>query len=661
MKNIVSKGNKEMEHILVCLSASPTNAKIVNTAAKMASAFGGSFTALYVHTPDSDKMDEASKRRLQYHIRLAEKLGANITTVYGDDVSYQIAEFARISGVTKIVIGRSNIKRRHFWSKPTLTEKLTEIVPHIDIHIIPDSTANPKYKERSQGFWQNFIPYPKDLLITLLVLVLTTLLGIVLYYFGFTDSNIIPVYILGVLLTSLFTREYFCGIIGSLLSVMLFNFFFTEPRLTFHAYDSKYAVTFAIMLAASIITGTLASKLKSHAKLSAQAAFRTKVLLDTNQLLQKAKDNDDIFNITATQLMKLLNRSVVMYSGKGGKLSKGALFSASPDDFDKDLFTDEERTAAYWVLENHHRAGATTETHNKAKCLYMAIRINERIYGVVGIHINKKPLDSFETSILLSILGECALALDNNRNAKEKELAAVLAKNEQLRANLLRAISHDLRTPLTSISGNASNLLSNYDKLDEGTRLQVFTDIFDDSQWLISLVENLLSVTRIEEGRMNFNMSVQLMDEVIDEALKHINRKGVEHNITIECEDGLLLARMDAKLIIQVIINLVDNAIKYTPVGSDIKITSENKNGYVSVSVTDNGNGIPDHMKPRIFEMFYTGDNKIADSRRSLGLGLALCKSIIHAHGGDIILTDNKPNGCIFTFTIPSGEVNINE
>ena len=661
MKNIVSKGNKETEHTLVCLSASPTNAKIVNTAAKMASAFGGSFTALYVHTPDSDKMDEASKRRLQYHIRLAEKLGANITTVYGDDVSYQIAEFARISGVTKIVIGRSNIKRRHFWSKPTLTEKLTEIVPYIDIHIIPDSTANPKYKERSQGFWQNFIPYPKDLLITLLVLVLTTLLGIVLYYFGFTDSNIIPVYILGVLLTSLFTREYFCGIIGSLLSVMLFNFFFTEPRLTFHAYDSKYAVTFAIMLAASIITGTLASKLKSHAKLSAQAAFRTKVLLDTNQLLQKAKDNDDIFNITATQLMKLLNRSVVMYSGKGGKLSKGALFSASPDDFDEDLFTDEERTAAYWVLENHHRAGATTETHNKAKCLYMAIRINERIYGVVGIHINKKPLDSFETSILLSILGECALALDNNRNAKEKELAAVLAKNEQLRANLLRAISHDLRTPLTSISGNASNLLSNYDKLDEETRLQVFTDIFDDSQWLISLVENLLSVTRIEEGRMNFNMSVQLMDEVIDEALKHINRKGVEHNITIECEDGLLLARMDAKLIIQVIINLVDNAIKYTPIGSDIKITSENKNGYVSVSVTDNGNGIPDHMKPRIFEMFYTGDNKIADSRRSLGLGLALCKSIIHAHGGDIILTDNKPNGCIFTFTIPSGEVNINE
>lgn len=661
MKNITSKGKAETEHTLVCLSASPTNAKIVKTAAKIASAFGGSFTALYVQTPDSDKMDDASKRRLQYHVRLAEQMGANITTVYGEDVSFQIAEFARISGVTKIVIGRSNVKRRHFWNKPTLTEKLTEIVPNIDIHIIPDSTADPKYKEKSYRFWHNFIPYPKDLLIILLVLILTTLLGVALYRFGFTDSNIIPVYILGVLLTSLFTRGYFCGIVGSLLSVMLFNFFFTEPRLTFHAYDSKYTVTFAIMLAASIITGTLASKLKSHAKLSAQAAFRTKVLLDTNQLLQKAQDNDDIFNITATQLMKLLNRSVVMYSVKGDKLSKGALFPVDQDDTRDDLFTSEEHTAACWVLENHYRAGATTNTLNKAKCLYMAIRINNNVYGVVGIHINGKPLDSFETSILLSILGECALALDNNRNAKEKELAAVLAKNEQLRANLLRAISHDLRTPLTSISGNASNLLSNYDILDKETRMQVFTDIFDDSQWLISLVENLLSVTRIEEGRMNFNMSVQLMDEVIDEAMKHISRKGSEHNITVECKNELLLARMDAKLIIQVIINLVDNAIKYTPVGSDIHITAENKNAFVSVSVADTGNGILDHIKPRVFEMFYTGDNKIADSRRNLGLGLALCKSIIHAHGGEITLTDNLPHGSIFTFTIPSGEVNINE
>ncbi len=652
----------ENEHILVCLSASPSNAKIVKTAAKMAAAFGGIFTALYVHTPQSDKMDDESKRRLQEHIRLAERSGADITTVYGEDVSSQIAEFARISGVTKIVIGRSNVKRRHFWSKPALTEKLTMIAPNLDIYIIPDNTAKQEYRSKSYTFLQSLIPRARDLPVTLLVLTVTTLLSVLLFRLGFTDSNIIPVYILGVLVTSLVTRGYSCGIMGSLLSVMLFNFFFTEPRFTFHAYDSKYTVTFAIMLTASVITGTLASKLKSQAKLSAQAAFRTKVLLDTNQLLQKAQDNDDIFNTTATQLVKLLDRSVVMYASDGRTLSKSSFFPAGSDsDPGTDLFSDTERKTAQWVFENRHRAGATTDTMDRAACLYLAIRINSNVYGVVGIRINGKPLETFENSMLLSIIGECALALDNSRNAREKELAAVLAKNEQLRADLLRAISHDLRTPLTSISGNAGNLLSDYDKLDEETKKQIFIDIFDDAQWLIGLVENLLSVTRIEEGKMKFNMSVQLMDEVIEEAMKHVDRHAAEHTVTVDCRDELLLARMDAKLIVQVIINLVDNAVKYTAAGTAIRVIAEKKDGFVSVSVVDNGNGIPDAIKPRVFEMFYTGDNSIADSRRSLGLGLPLCRSIVNAHGGEITLTDNEPHGCVFTFTVPSGEVSINE
>ena len=661
MKNSnITSGSNAQEHILVCLSASPSNAKIVKTAATMASAFGGSFTALYVQTPDSDKLDEENKNRLQDHIRLAEQLGADIATAYGEDVSFQIAEYARISGVTKIVIGRSNIKRRHFWNRPTLTDKLTEIAPNLDIHIIPDNIINSKYRPSSHSLFRSLIPYPKDILITVLILAIATILGLSFYSFGFTDSNIITVYILGVLLTSLFTKGYTCGIIGSLVSVMLFNFFFTEPRLTFHAYDSGYPVTFAIMLVASVITGTLASKLKSHAKLSAQAAFRTKVLLDTNQLLQKAQNDEDIINITATQIMKLLNRSVVMYSVRDGKLTKGSLYSAQSDNLE-DLFTTTERNAAEWVYLNKHRAGASTNVYSKAKCVYFSIRINNNIYGVIGIRIKGKPLDAFENSILLSILGECALAMDNRRNAKEKEQTAVLAKNEQLRANLLRAISHDLRTPLTSISGNAGNLLSNKDKLDEDTKMQIYTDIFDDSEWLISLVENLLSVTRIEEGRMNFNKSIELVDEITEEALRHIGRKSTEHKISVIHKDELLLANADAKLIVQVLINLIDNAIKYTPLGSEIKVITEKRNGYASISVIDNGNGIPDNIKPHVFEMFYTGDNRIADSRRSLGLGLALCKSIIGAHGGELTLTDNQPQGCNFTFTLPLGEVKIDE
>ena len=186
-------------------------------------------------------------------------------------------------------------------------------------------------------------------------------------------------------------------------------------------------------------------------------------------------------------------------------------------------------------------------------------------------------------------------------------------------------------------------------------------DIYDDSMWLINLVENLLSVTRIEDGRLNLRMSEDLMDDVITEALQHVNRKSVEHHIIVEHKEDYLLAKMDAKLMVQVIINIVDNAIKYTPKGSNILIKTWKEGSNAVVSISDDGDGIPDEVKERIFDMFYTGANKVADSRRSLGLGLSLCKSIVTAHGGTIKVSDNTPHGTVFTITLPAGEVQVHE
>lgn len=606
-------------------------------------------------------MSAHDQKRLQEHMHLAELLGADIATVYGEDVSYQIAEFARLYGITQIVIGRSSVRRRHFWSKPTLTEKLSEMAPNLDIHIIPDSTVRIVQKPRREDFVRQLVPRPKDMIITALLLFVATLIGIFFLKLGFTESNIIAVYIFGVLLTSLATKGFVCSLIASVFSVFLFNFFLTEPRLNFHAYDAGYPVTFVVMLAVSILTGTLASRLKDQAKLSAQTAFRTKVLLDTNQLLQKAKDEHEIMDITANQLVKLLDRDVVVYLEEDGKIENGHLYRKIAEVEEQRFFSSIERSAVIWAFSNEACSGATTDRYGDAICFYRPVCINHKVYGVVGIYVHHALLDTFENSIWLSILGECALAIENSRNAKEKEQAAVLAKNEQLRANLLRAISHDLRTPLTSISGNASNLLSHESQLSQATKMQMYTDIYDDAQWLITLVENLLSVTRIEDGTMHLHTSVQLMEEVVDEALRHIHRKSTEHPISVTYQQELILARIDAKLVIQVIINLVDNAIKYTPAGSEIRIIVSQQAETVSVSIEDNGEGIPDSLKSRVFEMFFTGKNQIADSRRSLGLGLSLCKSIINAHGGEITLTDNTPHGSIFTFTLPSGEVNIHE
>lgn len=254
-----------------------------------------------------------------------------------------------------------------------------------------------------------------------------------------------------------------------------------------------------------------------------------------------------------------------------------------------------------------------------------------------------------------------SLASRMKEYARESAQAAMQIEKEQLRTDLLRSISHDLRTPLTSISGNASNLLSNENEFSQETRMQIYGDIYDDSMWLIKLVENLLSVTRIEDGRMDLRMSAELMDEVIAEAMRHTDRNRDGRKIEVSSDEEFILGKMDARLIVQVVINLVDNAVKYTPEGAQIRIHTGKKDGMVVVSVSDTGPGIPDEQKSKVFDMFYTGTNRAADGRRSLGLGLGLCRSIIRAHGGEIWVSDNKPQGAVFTFTLPAEEVTLHE
>lgn len=254
-----------------------------------------------------------------------------------------------------------------------------------------------------------------------------------------------------------------------------------------------------------------------------------------------------------------------------------------------------------------------------------------------------------------------SLASKMKEYARESAQAAIRIEKEQLRADLLRSISHDLRTPLTSISGNASNLLFNESEFSQETRRQIYGDIYDDSMWLIKLVENLLSVTRIEDGRMDLRMSAELMDEVIAEALRHTDRNRAGRKVEVSSDEEFILGKMDARLIVQVVINLVDNAVKYTPDGAGIQIHTGKRDGMVVVSVSDTGPGIPDEQKPKVFDMFYTGTSRAPDGRRSLGLGLGLCRSIILAHGGEIWVSDNKPQGAVFTFTLPAEEVTLHE
>jgi len=647
------------EHVLVCISTSPTNVKIIRTAARMARAFKSQFTALFVETPDFAAADQESRQRLRDHQRLAEHLGAYVETVYGEDIAFQIAEFARLSGVTKIVLGRSVYSRKHMFGRPTMSEQLMDYIPETEIHIIPDRHKDQRF------FFQNtendgWLGILKNTGKSVGILVGSTLFGLLFEKLGFADDNIIMVYIVGVLLTSISTSRRIYSLISAVASVILFNFIFTIPRFSFAAYDIGYPVTLVIMFLTAYITATFAGRYKEQARQSARIARRTKILFDTDQLLSRANGREEIITAAAEQIVKLLERNIVVFEKKDEHLSEPHLYTVQaadkvPYDMEKELKT------AEWVLKNNHAAGATTDTMSDAGYLYLALRVNERVYGVVGIEVQNVPLDVSERSILLSILGECALALENDKNAREKEAVAILAESEQLRANLLRAISHDLRTPLTSISGNASNLIGNSESFDEETKQQLYLDIHNDALWLINLVENLLSATRIEEGRMTLRTSAELLSDIVEEAVRYVQRKKAAHRLTVTAEDEFLVVKADAGMVVQVITNIVDNALKYTPPESAVEIRMRKSGNMAQVLIADTGQGIPDEEKEKIFEKFYCGSNKVADNRRSLGLGLYLCKAIMEAHGGTIQVMDNQPCGTVFWFTLPLEEIRIYE
>jgi len=645
------------EHILVCLSSSPSNPKIIRTAARLARAFHGSFTALFVETPGLSSMSLEDKQRLRENTRLAEQLGASVETAYGENIPYQIAEYARLSGVSKIVIGRSNAQPHRLFQAATLTDRVTSYAPNLDVYIIPDKFSEQhrhwEQPASEQTSWQL-----TDVLKSLLILVAASIIGLVFYSFGISETNIITVYILGVLLTAVVTARQMYSIISSLASVLVFNYLFTEPRFTLQAYDPSYPVTFFVMFLAACITGNLAMRIKKQARQAARNAWRTKVLFDSSQLLQQADGEAEVIDITARQLVQLLRRTIVFYSVDQQTLKTPVIFPAGTEE-QSDFINANEEAVASWVYKNNKRAGATTDTLSSAACLYLAVRNRDTVFGVIGIVMGRHPLEISEDSIVLSILGECALTLATKQAAQEKEQAALLAKNEQMRANLLRMISHDLRTPLTSISGNAAVLLENQDSLAPAKRQRLCSDIYDDSLWLINLTENLLSITKFKDGSIHLQFQPELLEDVIAEAMTHIDRKRAEHTIKVVPSDAIILVKMDARLMMQVIINIVDNAIKYTQAGSCITVVSCVEDHKAVVEIADDGPGIPAGAKDHIFDMFYTAGSRSADSRRGLGLGLALCKSIVEAHHGIITVEKNKPTGTLFRLTLPAEEVTI--
>ena len=594
-------------------------------------------------------------------MRLAEQLGARIATVYGDDPAVQIAEYAKVSGVTKIVLGRTNHSASLFMKSKPLVDRLTSRMEDVDVYIIPD--VQPLYKKKRALLRKPEQKFDwKDLGKSLLLTLAATGISFLFYELGLREANIIIVYLLGVLLTAVWTNGYFYGILVSLLSVVSFNFFFTVPRFSLRAFDPNYPVTFLVMFLASFLSCSLATRVKRQAKQSSQRAYYMELLMSSNQKMQQGQSEQEIIRIAAQQLQSLLGRPVLYALLEKDRQLRFHAVPASESEQTMGRLTAEELGVAEWVAKNDKHAGATTSTLSHAQNLYLSVRGNQEVMAVVGIPSKfYPPLDTFEKNLMIAMLDECGLILERRKLRAEKQAAEMETQREQLRANLLRAISHDLRTPLTAISGNAGMLMEKSVSLNENRKQEMYRSIYDDSMWLVNLTENLLSITRIENGTLPLRRDAEMIGDIFHEALSHVDRRAAEHEIRVELEDDMLMANMDARLIVQVIINIVNNAVKYTPEGSDICLSAKKENSMVRIEIADDGPGISDEAKQRLFDMFYTVNTGSAgaDSRRGLGLGLSLCKSIVEAHGGSITVHDNQPHGSVFSFTLPLEEVKI--
>ena len=490
------------------------------------------------------------------------------------------------------------------------------------------------------------------------------MVGLAFAYLDFSEANIIMIYQLGVLVVAMVTSGRLYSLAASILSILIFNFFFTVPLFTFHFNDKSYLATFLVMFLVAFLSSSLTTRIKRQARLASRQAYRTQVLLEASQTLQKAEGQEAILEAMAVQLRKLLERTALYYPVlPDGTLGQPRFFPVEPTVDTGAYLGPDETAVASWVQKNNKHAGATTNTLPNAKCLYLAVRGEGSALAVAGIAIEEgREPDAFEKNLMLAIVDECGLVLEKELLGQEKHRVEEQAQQEALRANLLRAISHDLRTPLTAISGNAGILMENASVLDAAKRRQLYTSIYDDSMWLANLVENLLSVSRIENGTIRLKMEPELLEEVFQEALTHLDRKAKEHTITVELPDDMLMARMDARLIRAGGHQHRQQAPSNTrPPGSHVQVSARKRGESVEVRIADDGPGISGRGQGQTVRHVLHRQQRQGDGRRGLGLGLSLCRSIVQAHGGSITVENNYPKGAIFSFTLPLAEVNTDE
>jgi two-component system sensor histidine kinase KdpD len=483
-----------------------------------------------------------------------------------------------------------------------------------------------KYQEISP----NYLAILSQIAVVFILNITATALSFVIQQLGFTEVNIVVVYILAVLLTSYFTQGYLYGAVASIVATLSFNFFFTEPVHTFTVNDKSYIFTFVVMLLAAMFTGALTAKLiHSKEKATAQEE-QTNILYKITSSLAKTSGVTDVVNVAMQCLSNLFACEVIsiLIGESKNKLCKITL------SLDKHLTSNYELALEELPAFTTDYSTHPIKVQNKTVCIICLPKTHEIIHQ--------------EKLVLLdSILMQITIAMERELLTKEKESAMIETEQERFKSNLLRAISHDLRTPLSGITGAAEMLIHN---IEDSESAKIAVGIYEDSIWLIRLVENILSLTRIQEGRLNVITQCEAVEEIVSEAIIRVHKYSPDHQIKTAIPDQVIFIKVDGKLIIQVLINLLDNAIKHTAAEKEILLSVTEENEKIWFEVDDNGTGIDENELPRLFDSFHVASGSRTDSKRGIGLGLAICKAIVNMHGGEIYAENKSSGGAVFRF-----------
>jgi len=641
--------------MLVCIGPSPSSARCIRWTARAADAFHAHWVALYVERIDNNDLTKEQQKTIRTNLDLAEKLGAEIVTLSGHDIAETVSEYAKLSGITNIVVGKSRNKKtiRNLFELD-FEDKLISLLPNIEIYIIPGSTIRRNYKKPRKT-----IPIKKfnftwlDFIKTMGLLMAATVLSLGLRRLDIGDQNIIMAYILSVLIISRITTGHVYGVIASVISVLAFNFFFTEPYYTFNTIQAGYSVTFLIMLLAALITSTLTVRIKTQASLAVQRERRTEVLYEINKKLLITRGLEQIVALTNEYIVNLFGRSVVFFAADPELGDDGSMMQGPGDVDGSVLNSADEKAVAHWVFLNQKRAGAGTDTLMGASAFYMPVISQGKVLAVLGISCLKGTLDHNTRLFLRMIASQVAMSLERQRLSDEQRSIIVEAEKEKMRSNLLRAIAHDLRTPLAGILGASSAIRENKNTLDEKTCEKLNGDIQEEAQWLLRMVENLLSVTRINESASKVTKSPEAAEEVIAEAVGRIKKRFPQRKIIVSVPDDLLEVPMDGTLIAQVLINLLENAIKHSTDDSFIEVILKKTGENAQFQVIDHGKGIADEDYPYLFTSYVPNGNKSSDSSRGMGIGLSICMTIIKAHNGTMEAYNRLEGGAVFQFSLP--------